>query len=403
MSLIELLIAIAIVAVLSGGAYTNYADHVSNAKMAVARTTLRKFGEALQCYNSDHIGGYTTSDPSHLLGSYTSENPEDPWGQVFVVDYFFGRILSTGPDASLDTLVPYHPWHPLTATRPASDDIIFGYERTGRISYVRSTALSLMDADGARDNTIISGARAGTSGSNGALALHVNNTGEVFLVEDLGEVTVEKELLPPSGTAPPMLSGVSLDSGVSNGGREICWAPDMLRYAVVCEYAGASAVMVCATTSAQQPFIVCTAPPGSTFVDCVFDGRGTRLFLTMHGDSAYEDSIFVAAAAEHSTITTYIGSTYPGSPKQQVACSKNNKYLIYSDDTDSYLVNSSTREVLTSYPGATWPTFSPDSKKVAFVYNSYQIYGAHLTEFPDQFIQLTDFASSILITSLDWD
>ena len=399
MSLIELLIAIAIVAVLSGGAYLNYADHVREAKLVVAKTTLRKFGEALQCYNSDHITRYSTSDPSHLLGSYTSENPEDPWGSVFVVDYFFGRIISPGPDAILETLVPFHPWHDLVPTKPFADDIIFQYERSGKISYVRGTNVSVINADGSRVSIIVSGSRAAASASNGALVLYVNN-GDVSLIEDLGEVSTERVLIPPN---PPQIPGFSVETGVSNGGREISWAPDRMRYAYICYQGTASAVMIGATTDSVDPFIVCTASTGNIFTDAVFDGSGTKLFLTIDGDADLEDSIFVASAAERSTVTTFVSGLLPGNPKRQVACSANNKYVMYSDGTDSYLLNSSSREVLTSYPGATWPTFSPDSQKIAYVYNLYQICASHLTRFPEERIDLTDFSSSIAISSVDWD
>jgi len=424
MSLIELLIAIAIVAVLSAGAYMNYADNVQITKEVVVKTTLRKYGEALQCYNSDHIGNYTTYDPSHLLGSYTSESPVDPWGADFIVDYFFGRVLSTGQDGVLNTKAPFHPWQALVHTDPSSDDILFQYGRVGKFTFVRGGAVYLMSADGSRVNGFTSsGSRDCAGAGNGSLVLHVASNGRVFLIEDKGEMSEEKELLSPL----PTLANIALVNSATDG-HEISWSKDLIRFAYICKdvSSGNSAVVVASADESQDPFVLCTAPTGYSFRDAVFDDTGNKVALTLNGTSGREKCIYYASAAAFSTLTTFIDyevfsvSKNPSDPavttgdaitasnavKYQLAVSLDNRFIAFSDNIHSYLVDISSRRLLKVYPDCTWPVFSPDGQKIAFAYNgggNSEVIAYHLFKFRHTPIDITDFNTAVLISSLTWN
>jgi prepilin-type N-terminal cleavage/methylation domain-containing protein len=403
MSLIELLIAIAIVAILSAGAHMYYSDHVRDTKEVVAKTTLRKYGEALQLYSSDNMAGYTTSDPSRLLGSYTSELPEDPWGSVFVVDYFFGRVISPGPNGELETMAPYHPWHVLVATNPGGDDYIFDYERPGKLSFLQGDKVFFSNPDGSRLNTVIGGgARSVATAGNGSLMLYVGANGDVSFVEDTGEISTETKILDSSAVATYGITDLAFNSGTGTGGHEINWAPDMVRFSYICLVGGESALMIGSTQSSQEPYIVSTAPAGHTFVDSVFDDSGRSLLVTMEGSPEREECIYVAAVAERSSLTTFVDGLLPGAKKSQVAWSKNNKYIMYSDGTNSYLVGSNSRDLLKTYTNMSWPAFSPDGKKVALVLGATDIVGYHLSCYTDTDIPLVHL-SGAAISCLEWD
>ena len=403
LSLIELLISIAIVAALSGVAYMAYSGYISGSKKTVARTTMRKLVEAVQAYNSDHARPYCTSTLRNLLGPYLSEIPQDPWEQDYIVDYFFGRIVTKGPNVELETFVPYHPFYRLVRTDPSADDLRMEYQHLGLIACQSDPALMVMQADGNRPSEYVSSnVRAVAGAANCSLLLYTDGSNDVHLIE-LAEGSIDESVLtlhPGIGK----LDGSSL--------KQLAWSPDCIRYAYVCTYNTASAVMIGATTDSIEPFVACTVPNTERILDVTFSGDGRRLYMTRHG--AASDSLYVAAAAKNSTVTTHV--TMPGNPTlMHVSASRDGRFLAVSDSDTVHILRTSTRNPLVdiygnpitfgggSDPAATWPSFSPDSKKVAYVSGGDQIWAASLLVSSYDPVRLDDFSAGGAVSHVSWD
>lgn len=394
MSLIELLICITIVAVLSGGAYSIYSSHVRETQDVVAQASMRKLVEAVQAYNSDSAEPFTTSDPRFLVGPYLTELPQDPWGNDFVVDFFFGRVICVGPDLIINTFCPFPMWYDKVRTVVMSDDLVMEYQKVGRISCIRAGGeLVRINADGEGVFVIASsGARSADMRADGSLLLFVDGSGNVSFV-DLSEATFVQRSLPFD----PAL-GVQGVGGASPG-REISWCPDGLRYAVVAETSSAptsSVVVVAATTDAFVPFILTRS--SGTFTDVCWDAEGRSLFLI---DAATPGVILRASASGRSAVTTYVGASLP-SPKFHVNTSGDGRYVAYDDGAATYILRAGTGELLKTIPGATWPCFGPDARKVAFAIGD-EVEASHLHFLSNETVQLSVFGGGGLPTHISWD
>lgn len=114
-SLIELLIVVAIIAVLVGVALPYYQDYVKETRLTKAKHELDIIKQALIKHDTFEERAYVASDPRILLGKYLQDLPRDPWGRDYEVDWLKGQVRSLGPDHSLDRddiTVDYKP--PLT-------------------------------------------------------------------------------------------------------------------------------------------------------------------------------------------------------------------------------------------------------------------------------------------------
>ena len=110
-SLIELLIVVAIVAVLVGVAMPYYADYVRDTKLTKAKHELDILKNALIKYDTFEQKPFESKDLRILLGKYLQDLPRDPWGRDYEVDYLKGHVKSRGPDNIKE-----------------QDDIIFDYK-----------------------------------------------------------------------------------------------------------------------------------------------------------------------------------------------------------------------------------------------------------------------------------
>ncbi len=403
LSLIELLISIAIVATLAGGAYMAYTDYIRESKKVVANATMRKLVEALQAYNSDHARPYTTSEARHLVGSYLTELPEDPWGNEYVVDYFFGRVISPGEDMTLNTLVPFHPYYPQVRTEPLSDDLRLEYQHIGMISFQHDSGLTVMHADGVSPAEFVqTNVRAVAGTANGSLLLYTDNNNDIHLIEMTGGTYSDNVL--------PLMPVVGKINGTNQ--RQLAWSNDSVRYAYVCQAYGYSAVMVGVTTGSTPPFIACTVPAGP-ILDVTFSGDGRLLYMNRDG-ADYQSSIFVAAAAEGSSVTTHC--TLSGSPVlRHVTASKDGRYLAVTDDTKVHIIRTNSGNPLTDLygspitfggdgdPPARWPAFSPDSRKICYSSGNQEIWGASLLSSHYNPIPLDELTVSATVTHITWD
>ena len=114
-SLLELLIVVAIIAVLVGVALPYYQDYIKDTKKVKAKHELDVIKQALIKYDTFEDRTFQTNDLRVLLGRYLQDLPRDPWGRDYKVDYIKGQVSSGGPNNQTtndDIVVDYKP--PLT-------------------------------------------------------------------------------------------------------------------------------------------------------------------------------------------------------------------------------------------------------------------------------------------------
>lgn len=114
-TLIELLIIIAIIAILVGVAIPYYQDYIKQAKLTKAEHELQIIKEALIQHDTMEELPYRHDDLRYLLGKYLQDLPRDPWDRDYLIDWVKGQVWSLGPDTESeydDIVVEYKP--PLT-------------------------------------------------------------------------------------------------------------------------------------------------------------------------------------------------------------------------------------------------------------------------------------------------
>jgi len=109
-SLIELLIVVAIIAVLVGVAMPYYQDYVKETKLTKAKHELDILKEALIKYDTMEDRPFENNDMRILLGRYLQDLPRDPWGRDYQLDYVSGKVYSFGPDSvkTTDDIVTFY-------------------------------------------------------------------------------------------------------------------------------------------------------------------------------------------------------------------------------------------------------------------------------------------------------
>ncbi len=112
-SLIELLVVVAIIAILVGVATPYYADYVKDSKRTKALQDLDVLKQAVVLYNSQedlpYQGTIATTSPylpvlgegdyNGLQGRYLTYIPVDPWGKNYKLDPYGAFVYSEGPDS----------------------------------------------------------------------------------------------------------------------------------------------------------------------------------------------------------------------------------------------------------------------------------------------------------------
>jgi len=109
-SLLELLIVVAIIAVLVGAALPYYQDYIQNTKRTKAKHELDVIKQALIKFDTFEDQSFQGDDLRVLLGRYLQDLPRDPWGRDYEVDYLKGQLISRGPSnvsVSDDIIVDY--------------------------------------------------------------------------------------------------------------------------------------------------------------------------------------------------------------------------------------------------------------------------------------------------------
>ena len=119
-SLIELLVVVAIIAILVGVATPYYSDYVRESKRTKALQDLDVLKQAVVLFNSQEDLPYqgmlatdsTLTEPVPILGEndfnglqgrYLTYIPVDPWGKNYKLDPYACYVYSEGPDSRIDS------------------------------------------------------------------------------------------------------------------------------------------------------------------------------------------------------------------------------------------------------------------------------------------------------------
>lgn len=116
-SLIELLVVVAIVAILVGVATPYYSDYVKESKRTKALQDLDVLKQAVVLFNSQedlpYQGQVATTAPylpilgendfNGLQGRYLTYIPVDPWGKNYKLDPYACFVYSEGPDSRIES------------------------------------------------------------------------------------------------------------------------------------------------------------------------------------------------------------------------------------------------------------------------------------------------------------
>ncbi len=145
-SLVEVLIAVAILGILAAVVVPTFQEHAQRAKESAAKDNLRIFRNAIELYAARHDGiapGYMNSDPSQIAGrvflevqmvmpewgKYLSELPENPFNGISKVEVL--QDDEDFPAAPVDTDVYGWIYKPATKTIklnwPGTDSVGIAY------------------------------------------------------------------------------------------------------------------------------------------------------------------------------------------------------------------------------------------------------------------------------------
>jgi prepilin-type N-terminal cleavage/methylation domain-containing protein len=117
-TLVELLIVVAIIAVLVGAVLPYFENYVRETKVTKAKHELNILKEALIKYETLEDKRFTATDTTLLIGRYLQNVANDPWGRPYEIEPYKGFVMSRGfdnIDANDDIIMDFKP--PLTLTK----------------------------------------------------------------------------------------------------------------------------------------------------------------------------------------------------------------------------------------------------------------------------------------------
>lgn len=351
-SLVELMIAITILAILARFAYISYRELIPDAKSSRVQHDLRTLADALSTYNRDHPNEpYSSFKLDDLKGRYIDEVPIDPWADDFVVDPVFQRVVSRGPDQKLQTVIPGFEECPSKASE--GDDIFCSFGELGYISFISDGYLRRMAPDGTHLEAIC-GSFAQTDWANQSpdrIRFIISIGGTLSLLERQAEGFIKNT--------------IKLTGGLS-GGHDCIWSPDGLKFAFISAPNGA--VAVSDVTTGVSPVVV-TTPTAGAASPYLTPGNRELVFSDKTGN------IFRAAASEESPVTTLNVKT-TGEPELdagRIALSPDGKRIAYINASGSIFLRSITqsgrREIVrgvTKGTGSLEVVYSPNGRNLAF-------------------------------------
>lgn len=156
-TLLELLIVVAILAVLVALAMPFFQDYLAQSRITAAKADLTAYQKALASYDQLEVSmfGYNTTDSfPTLIGKYiqdfrafaTQPAPLDPWGNPYELYTSSGTVLSIGPNGVKET----------TNRDPLGDDLVVTWKPEFFVSEVRKVGDNKADLKFTRKVTSIS-------------------------------------------------------------------------------------------------------------------------------------------------------------------------------------------------------------------------------------------------------
>jgi len=257
-SLIELLVVVAIVAILVGVATPYYSDYVKESKRTKALQDLDVLKQAVVLFNSQedlpYQGQVATQAPflpilgendfNGLQGRYLTYIPVDPWGKNYKLDPYAGFVYSEGPSSSdSDDIRDYYikdlamtkiEWEDVNNDRIMSDgdNLHFHFNKA---VWVSGTGIDAADFDIYENNEATTTVSLGTL--SGSIPAENNATTTVLITSINGstiKLGVHSLAFKDSLTTLRKYQEVSFDRGLSGvfGTKIIRRAGAPIRYAI---------------------------------------------------------------------------------------------------------------------------------------------------------------------------
>lgn len=396
MTLLELLAAMTIVSILVGAAYLSYDSVLPSARLGRATHDLGTIADALATYDRDHPGhAYMRHDLAGLQGRYLDSVPQDPWQQHdFIVDPFFKRVISTGPDGLLQTVVLGQLDNVSHDARVGGedDDLSRSYGAIGFISFIEGGVLKMMRPDGTAVSRIYTGL---TDGDWASMAPDRTQ----FLISKSGALWVVPVGSSGASTATRQLTFVG---ATVTGGKEASWAPTGKAFSFIADPSGAVAVgvVVAGNNVVEDPIIVATGVSGAHNPRLSPGGQ----------DVVFQDGsdvVLLASATEGSPVTTLTVAA-DGSPapvKGRSCLSPDGKRLYYTSNDNSVWARDlrGTRALTIARIASLEIAVSPSGHAVASVEanNSIRLAPTEPT-WPTSGFPATVYQGTAAISSIDW-
>ncbi len=395
LSMLELLLAVAILAILSGGAYMMYSSFIEEGRVTTTRANLRKVSDAIQSYNSQHLTPYHYNTVDRLVGRYLVDMPLDGWNREMLVDYFFGRVISLGENGELETLVPYNDIYEVRPTSPFNDDQVTYYLRGGSLMVVRADTKECLKLapDGSMPVIVA---------SNVKLASMAPGASTFFYTDaaDAGHV-----ILPGGADATVVLTTTA---GTYDRFYGSCFRGDGFVYAVSAYDGTTSALCVAYATGTQLPTVVWRWTGNVELYPAWGADGSTIYFATSGGAGLGADSVYRVAAAPGTVPTTFYREP-SGHTILSLSISSDGRYMAvqFNDGiTDKVRVLSvrsvGSMPVVTEFAGKC-PAFSPASpRSLLYADTSGDIHGIMLSGGREPFLVTDSFSGGDNVALMEW-
>lgn len=313
LSLIELLIAVSMMAILVVTAVMMWDQYIDEARVVSTKNRMDAIRKALETWKADNQRLYPSNDLAPLLGRYLPGDEMDGWGNDFVIDRFFLRVLSRGANSVLETPVPGHPES--MALGEGGDDYILDAQENGRLVVLSGAGpsdLLVMNPDGSGVTTLLQGIQGGDVSPGGGLVVHTN--GSDFFRELLTEDNALGEIDPYTGDVTSAVGMPWLTSSLPAGGAfgSLSLAPDGVHVAFLQNAPGETRLHVGevvdpALGTGAETHTVIEVPTGAPLTHghrtrISWDRSGGRLYL--NGNDGSDDYILQLGSSPGSRLTT---------------------------------------------------------------------------------------------------
>lgn len=174
----ELLIVVAILAILVALAMPFFQDYLARSRLTAAKADLANFQKALASYDQLENQMFSSGLWSDLIGKYlqdfrafaTQTAPLDPWSNSYQVHTASGTLLSVGPNGSKET----------TGREPLGDDIVVSWKPEFFISGVSKVGNNQVDLSFTRKIKSISAVNVANEATAGASTEYLKISDTVY-------------------------------------------------------------------------------------------------------------------------------------------------------------------------------------------------------------------------------